>query len=41
MTYTSGNCEGNWTAVADYTNVVPESNESNNTRANLDETPIC
>jgi hypothetical protein len=41
MTYTSGNCEGNWTAVADYTNVVPESNEGNNTRVNLDETPIC
>ena len=39
--YTSGNCEGFWTAVADYTNVVPESNEGNNTRANLDETPIC
>jgi len=41
MPYTSGNCEGNWTAVADYTNVVPESNEANNTRVNLDEAPIC
>jgi hypothetical protein len=41
MPYSSGNCEGNWTAVADYTNVVPESNEANNTRVNLDETPIC
>ena len=39
--YTSGNCEGNWLPVADYTNVVPESNEGNNTRVNLDETPIC
>ena len=39
--YTSGNCEGFWTAVADYTNVVPESNEGNNNRVNLDETPIC
>jgi hypothetical protein len=41
MTYTSGSCEGNWTAVADSGNVVPESNEGNNTRTNLDETPIC
>jgi hypothetical protein len=41
MSYSSGNCEGNWTAVADYANVVPESNEANNTRVNLDETPIC
>ncbi len=39
--YSSGNCEGFWTAVADYTNVVPESNEGNNTRENLDEAPIC
>jgi hypothetical protein len=28
-------------AVADSSNVVPESNEGNNTRTNLDETPIC
>ena len=41
MTYTSGSCEGNWAAVADSGNVVPESNEDNNTRTNLDEAPIC
>jgi hypothetical protein len=41
MTYTSGSCDGSWTAVADSSNVVPESNEGNNTRTNLDETPIC
>jgi subtilase family serine protease len=41
MSYTSGPCAGSWTAVADSTNVVPESNEGNNTRANLDESPIC
>jgi hypothetical protein len=41
MTYTSGSCAGSWTAVADSSNVVAESNEGNNTRANLDETPIC
>ena len=41
MPYTSGNCEGNWAAVADSLNEVPESNEDNNTRINLDEAPIC
>ncbi|HEX6582058.1 MAG TPA: CARDB domain-containing protein, partial [Thermoleophilaceae bacterium] len=41
MPYTSGNCEGNWAAVADSLNEVPESNEDNNARINLDETPIC
>jgi hypothetical protein len=41
LTYESGSCDGTWTAVADSDNVVPESNEGNNTRAGLDETPIC
>ena len=41
MTYRSGSCSGTWAAVADSANVVPESNEGNNTRLNLDETPIC
>ena len=41
MPYSSGSCEGNWAAVADSSNVVPESNEGNNTRNNLDQVPIC
>ena len=42
MTYTGGNpCAGPWTAVADSDNVVPESNETNNTKANLDGEYIC
>lgn len=41
MTYRSGSCSGTWAAVADSANVVPESNEGNNTRVDLDETPIC
>lgn len=41
MAYSSGSCDGSWTAVADSSNVVPESNEGNNTRTGLDETPIC
>ena len=41
LTYSSGSCDGSWTAVADSSNVIPESNEDNNTRANLDEAPIC
>ena len=41
MTYMSGSCDGSWTAVADSGNVVPESDEGNNTRVNLDEAPIC
>ncbi len=41
LPYTSGSCDGSWTAVADSSNVVPESNEENNTRVNLDEAPIC
>jgi hypothetical protein len=31
VAYNSGGCDGSWTTVADYTNVVPESNETNNT----------
>ena len=31
VVYNSGGCDGFWTTVADYTNVVPESNETNNT----------
>jgi hypothetical protein len=30
-----------WSAVADSSNVVPESNEGNNTRTNFDEPVIC
>jgi hypothetical protein len=43
MSYTPGAspCEGTWSAVADSSNVVPESNESNNTRTNFDEPVIC
>jgi len=41
LPYTSGSCDGSWTAVADSNNVIPESNEENNTRVNLDEAPIC
>ena len=44
MSYTNngGNiCEGTWSAVADSSNVVPESNEGNNTRTTFDEAPIC
>jgi hypothetical protein len=42
MSYDSASCEGNWAAVADSSNVVPESNEGNNTRTNLDgPAPIC
>jgi hypothetical protein len=41
VSYNSGSCYGTWSAVADSTNVVPESNETNNTRYNLDEAPIC
>lgn len=36
-----GPCEGNWSAVADSLNEVPESDETNNTRNELDENPIC
>lgn len=39
--YTSGSCNGSWTAVADSSNVIPESNEDNNTRETLDEEIIC
>ncbi len=41
LPYSSGSCDGSWTAVADSANVVPESDEGNNTRVNLDEAPIC
>jgi hypothetical protein len=35
-------CDGStWSAVADSSNVVPESNEGNNTKTFFDETPIC
>jgi subtilase family serine protease len=32
---------GTWSAVADSSNVVPESNEGNNTRTNFDDVIIC
>jgi hypothetical protein len=41
MSYDSHSCDGTWSAVADSLNEVPESNESNNTKTNLDEAPIC
>ena len=44
MNYTSNGgiiCEGTWSAVADSSNVVPESNEGNNTKTAFDDTPIC
>ena len=41
LAYSSGSCAGSWTAVADSNNVIPESNEGNNTRVNLDEAPVC
>ncbi len=41
LAYTSGSCDGSWTAVADSSNAIPESNEGNNTKENLDEAPIC
>jgi hypothetical protein len=43
MSYTGGAspCDGTWSAVADSSNVVPESNEGNNTRTNFDEPVIC
>jgi CARDB/PLAT/LH2 domain len=41
LAYSSGTCDGNWAAVADSSNVVPESNEANNTKVNLDEAPVC
>jgi hypothetical protein len=45
MSYDGGGasiCDGiSWSAVADSSNVVPESNEGNNTRTNFDEAPIC
>jgi hypothetical protein len=45
MNYTSNGgtiCgETTWHAVADSGNVVPESNEGNNTKTNFDEAPIC
>jgi hypothetical protein len=31
VAYMSNGCDGSWTTVVDYTNVVPESNETNNT----------
>ena len=44
MTYEGNSvpCEGSWVAVADSSNVVPESNEGNNTRTNFDPPfPVC
>ena len=44
MNYTSNGgtiCEGTWSAVADSANVVPESNEGNNTRMGFDVAPVC
>ncbi len=41
LPYSSGSCEGSWAAVADSSNAVAESNETNNTKVNLDEAPIC
>jgi hypothetical protein len=45
MSYTNNGgviCDGTWSAVADSSNVVPESNEGNNTRTNFDPPPpVC
>jgi subtilase family serine protease len=44
MSYTAaGNlCDSTWSAVADSSNVVPESNEANNTKTFFDPPgPIC
>jgi subtilase family serine protease len=44
MNYVDGSsiCDGlTWAAVADSSNVIPESNEGNNIRENFDEDPIC